>query len=79
MFFKAGGSWHQCEDYVGLGTKRQARPRYPLPDLVTIHMPKDEEEYLSPPVLAADLDIPGSQLLQSGISLLVLFASIIFV
>lgn len=40
--------------------KGKQGPTTPLPDLVTIHPPKDEEEYLRPaPLLApTDIDVP---------------------
>ena len=38
--------------------KGKQGPKTPLPDLVTIHSPKEEEEYIRPaPVLAANNDI----------------------
>lgn len=33
-------------------------PTTPLPDLVTIHPPKDEEEYVKPTLIATDIEVP---------------------
>ncbi|KAH9801914.1 KH type-2 domain-containing protein [Citrus sinensis] len=33
-------------------------PTTPLPDLVTIHSPKDEEEYVKPTLVATDIEVP---------------------
>lgn len=40
--------------------KGKVGPTTPLPDLVTIHTPKDEEEYLrpEPAVIATEIDVP---------------------
>ncbi|ONK74989.1 uncharacterized protein A4U43_C03F12160 [Asparagus officinalis] len=38
--------------------KGKQGPTTPLPDVVTIHSPKDEEEYLRPPVMATEIDVP---------------------
>ena len=38
--------------------KGKQGPKTPLPDLVTIHTPKEEEEYNRPPaVLANDIEV----------------------
>lgn len=40
--------------------KGKQGPKTPLPDLVTIHAPKDEEEYLRPPapvVVSAEIPV----------------------
>ncbi|KAL0319430.1 UNVERIFIED_CONTAM: 40S ribosomal protein S3-3 [Sesamum angustifolium] len=38
--------------------KGKQGPVTPLPDLVTIHPPKEEEHYVAPPVAATDVEIP---------------------
>ncbi|KAF2304281.1 hypothetical protein GH714_029298 [Hevea brasiliensis] len=38
--------------------KGKVGPMTPLPDLVTIHPPKEEEEYIPPPVMTANIEIP---------------------
>lgn len=39
--------------------KGKQGPTTPLPDIVTIHTPKEEEEYIRPaPVLANDIEVP---------------------
>jgi len=39
--------------------KGKQGPKTPLPDLVTIHTPKEEEEYARPAaVLATDIEVP---------------------
>lgn len=38
--------------------KGKVGPMTPLPDLVTIHPPKEEEEYVPPPVMTANIEIP---------------------
>lgn len=38
--------------------KGKQGPTTPLPDLVTIHPPKEEEEYIRPSMLATDIDVP---------------------
>ncbi|KAG5244084.1 40S ribosomal protein [Salix suchowensis] len=38
--------------------KGKVGPMTPLPDLVTIHPPKEEEEYVAPPVMTTSIEIP---------------------
>lgn len=38
--------------------KGKQGPTTPLPDLVTIHAPKDEEEFARPPVMATEVEVP---------------------
>ncbi|KAB5553080.1 hypothetical protein DKX38_010391 [Salix brachista] len=38
--------------------KGKVGPMTPLPDLVTIHPPKEEEEYVAPPVMTTNIEIP---------------------
>jgi small subunit ribosomal protein S3e len=38
--------------------KGKVGPMTPLPDLVTIHPPKEDEEYVAPPVMTANIEIP---------------------
>ncbi|KAJ0030660.1 hypothetical protein Pint_13470 [Pistacia integerrima] len=38
--------------------KGKQGPTTPLPDLVTIHPPKDEEEYVRPSMVATDIEVP---------------------
>ncbi|KAJ4708798.1 40S ribosomal S3-like protein [Melia azedarach] len=38
--------------------KGKQGPTTPLPDVVTIHPPKDEEEYAKPTILATDIEVP---------------------
>lgn len=37
--------------------KGKVGPTTPLPDLVTIHPPKEEDEHFRAPVVAADIDV----------------------
>ena len=37
--------------------KGKQGPKTPLPDLVTIHPPKEEEEYVRPVLAATDVDV----------------------
>nr|XP_010932434.1 40S ribosomal protein S3-3 isoform X2 [Elaeis guineensis] len=56
-----------CEGVLGIKVKimldwdpkGKQGPATPLPDLVTIHTPKDEEEYMRPPLtMAPELEVP---------------------
>ncbi|KAA8523300.1 hypothetical protein F0562_009723 [Nyssa sinensis] len=38
--------------------KGKQGPTTPLPDLVTIHPPKEEEEYMRPPVMTTEIEVP---------------------
>ncbi|GKV24773.1 hypothetical protein SLEP1_g34342 [Rubroshorea leprosula] len=38
--------------------KGKQGPTTPLPDLVTIHAPKDEEDYIRPTVIPTEIDLP---------------------
>uniref|UniRef100_A0A5B6ZRN6 Putative 40S ribosomal protein S3-3-like n=1 Tax=Davidia involucrata TaxID=16924 RepID=A0A5B6ZRN6_DAVIN len=38
--------------------KGKQGPTTPLPDLVTIHPPKEEEEYIRPPILTTEIEVP---------------------
>jgi small subunit ribosomal protein S3e len=38
--------------------KGKVGPTKPIPDLVTIHTPKEEEEQFRAPVVATDIDLP---------------------
>lgn len=39
--------------------KGKQGPMTPLPDLVTIHAPKDEDEFMRPPVvMAPEVEVP---------------------
>lgn len=38
--------------------KGKQGPKTPLPDLVTIHAPKEEEEYIRPAMLATEIEVP---------------------
>lgn len=38
--------------------KGKQGPKTPLPDIVTIHTPKEEEEYRPAAVLANDIEVP---------------------
>ncbi|PIA27700.1 hypothetical protein AQUCO_07600102v1 [Aquilegia coerulea] len=40
--------------------KGKQGPMTPLPDLVTIHTPKDEEEYIRPALLATEIDVAAA-------------------
>ena len=40
--------------------KGKQGPKTPLPDLVTIHTTKEEEEYLRPPIPAADIEVAAA-------------------
>ena len=47
--------------------KGKQGPATPLPDLVTIHTPKDEEEYTRPPLtMAPELEVPWHNLLNGS-------------
>lgn len=42
---------------LGWDPKGKTGPMTPLPDLVTIHQPKEEEEYARPNLPVADIDV----------------------
>ncbi|GFS43828.1 ribosomal protein S3 family protein [Actinidia rufa] len=41
-----------------IGIPRGSRVQPPLPDVVTIHTPKEKEEYTRPPLIAAEINVP---------------------
>ena len=40
--------------------KGKQGPKTPLPDLVTIHTPKEEDEYLRPAIPAAEIEVEAA-------------------
>ena len=42
---------------LGWDPKGKQGPMTPLPDLVTIHQPKDEDEYIRAPVVPQEIEI----------------------
>lgn len=38
--------------------KGKVGPTKPIPDLVTIHTPKEEDEHFRAPVVATDIELP---------------------
>lgn len=58
--------WYPLQGVLGIKVKimlswdpnGKQGPTTPLPDLVTIHSPKDEEEYVKPTLVATDIEVP---------------------
>lgn len=56
---ETGNTCHQDREIVlDWDPKRTEGPTTPLPDLVTIHSSKEEDEYIRPPVTPTNTEVP---------------------
>ncbi|MCD7470899.1 40S ribosomal protein S3 [Datura stramonium] len=57
-----GSTWPQDQEIMlDWDPKRKQGPTIRLPDLFMIHSPKEEDEYIRPPVAPTNIEVPVSE------------------